>query len=228
MTTGRIDAAALREVAASTVERYERRLREHGRDARALGWGDGTQQQYRFAQTLRGPVEFGGRSVLDIGCGFGDYRRFLLHSVPGAGAYEGWDITPGLIAEAEQLRAADDHGARFVVANLMAPDWPRSADPVADIGVMLGVLNFNLGPALDNYAYTGLALRRAWSLCRHALIVDFLSTELASDYEPEAWTFHHDPARVLQMGLALSPRVVLRHDYRPIPQREFMLFIEHA
>lgn len=223
-----LDPTVLQRVAAETRARYSRRFAEHGYGARALGWGTSEQQRYRFAQTLRGPVELAGRTVLDIGCGFGDYRDFLVRSLPKAAPYQGWDVNPDLIAEAAH-RHADDPGARFSIHDLMDPscdDTPPA--PVADVGVMLGVLNFNLGDRIDNYAYSELALRRAWALVARALVVDFLSTIRAADRPVDAWVFLHDPARMLDVALTLSPRVTLKHDYLPIPQREFMLFIERG
>jgi SAM-dependent methyltransferase len=222
-----VDAAVLQQVAAQTVARYRQRFAEHGYGARALGWGSAEQQRYRFAQTLAGPIDLTGCTVLDIGCGFGDYRDFLLAAKPGAGVYHGWDVNPDLVAEAGR-RHADDAGVRFSVRDFMDPGVESvSPAPVADVGVMLGVLNFHLGGQVDNYAYSELALRRAWALVGRALIVDFLSTHREAGYAAEGWVFHHDPGRMVDFALTLSPRVTLKHDYRPIPQREFMLFIEH-
>lgn len=220
-----IDDPTLDRIATGTVARYRRRFLEHGYGARALGWGTREQQQHRFEQTLRGPIDFAGRSVLDIGCGFGDYRDFLRSAVPSIGAYRGWDVSPDLVAEARRRYAHDD-GATFTVRDLMAAESADPVAPAADIAVMLGVLNFNLEGQIDNYEYSGLALRRAWALVGTALIVDFLSSAGTAAYRREDWVFQHDPSRMLALALALSPRVTLKHDYRPIPQREFMLFVE--
>ena len=220
-----LDDTTLDRIASGTVARYRRRFLEHGYGARALGWGTREQQQHRFEQTLLGPIDIAGRSVLDIGCGFGDYRDFLRDAVPSAGRYRGWDVCPDLVAEATRRHVHDD-GATFEVRNLMAAEPSSRVAPVADIGVMLGVLNFNLEGQADNYEYSALALRRAWALVETALIVDFLSSARTAAYRREDWVFHHDPSSMLALALALSPRVTLKHDYRPIPQREFMLFIE--
>jgi SAM-dependent methyltransferase len=220
-----MDDATLDRIAAATVDRYRRRFLEHGYGPRALGWGTREQQQYRFEQTLLGPIDFTGRSVLDIGCGFGDYRDFLRGAVPSPGPYRGWDLSPDLIAEAAR-RHAHDEEASFEVRNLMAAAPPGPVEPVAEIAVMLGVLNFRLEGPADNLRYSELAVRRAWALAGRALVVDFLSSARPAAYRSEDWIFHHDPAGMLALALALSPRVTLKHDYRAIPQREFMIFIE--
>jgi SAM-dependent methyltransferase len=209
-----------------TVDRYRRRYQDFGYDARTLGWGSREQQQYRFAQTLNGPLEFSQRSVIDIGCGFGDYLAYLREAQQNVSSYEGWDVNPDLVTEATK-RYVEDSGARFAVRNLLDPGIDETTlRPVANIGVMLGVLNFNLEGKADNYLYSELAIRRAWALSDNGLIVDFLSSHRETNYPAEPWVFYHDPERMLSFAFTLSSRVTLKHNYLSIPQREFMLFIE--
>jgi SAM-dependent methyltransferase len=216
------DDATLKDIGTAAVKRYSARFATYGYDARSLGWGSAEHQRYRFSQTLDGPVDFRSRKLLDIGCGFGDYRSFLRDAGVELSGYEGWDLNTELVAEAKQ-RHASDPGSRFVCRDFML--YGNGPTPGADIAVMLGLLNFNLGDKMDNYAYAELAMRRAWALAREALIVDFLSARRMDDYAPEPWVFYYEPQRMLDVALGLSPRVVLKHDYRPIPQREFMLFV---
>ncbi len=221
-----MDKETLQRVAEQTITRYTQRFAQHGYDARSLGWGSKEQQRYRFTQTLAAPIQWEGRRVLDIGCGFGDYRDFLADAGQAIAGYQGWDVNPQLIAEATQ-RHAQCPDATFAVYNHFDPALEDSElAPVADIGVMLGVLNFNLGPEIDNYEYSQTAIQRAWALVNDVLIVDFISSCRVADYAPEPWIFYHDPVRMLEFALTLSPRITIKQDYLPIPQREFMLFIE--
>ena len=95
----------------------------------------------------------------------------------------------------------------------------------ADVVVMLGLLGFRQ-PDVDQASYARYLLRRAWDLCTGILACDFLSAERSPDYPEEDWVYYYDPAEVLRWGLELSPRVRLRHDYPPIPQREMLLLIQ--
>ena len=220
------DKLQLANIAEETIRRYCGRLEKFGYDPRTLGWGNKEQQGYRFAQTLAGPIEYTARTVVDIGCGFGDYRDFLRKSGIAVAAYKGWDVNAELVAEASR-RHQGDPATEFSAYNFMSPDLDDAViRPVANIGVMLGVLNFNLGSQKTNYEYTDLALARAWKLVDRALVVDFLSEQRTPDYPAEAGVFYHNPSRMLEFAFGLSPRVTLKHNYQPIPQREFMLFIE--
>jgi hypothetical protein len=222
-----LNPSALKKIAGETLERYRSRYQKFGFDARTLGWGSCEQQQYRFAQTLDGPLSFAQRSVIDVGCGFGDYLAFLRLVHKDLSSYEGWDVNPDLVAEATKRYTEDSCAPRFEVRNLMDPAMNESCLlPVANIGVMLGVLNFNLAGIADNYSYSEMAIKRAWALTDKGLVVDFLSSHRDSKYPPESWVFYHDPERMLSFALTLSKKVTLKHNYLPIPQKEFMLFIE--
>lgn len=212
----------LARISQQTVERYSGRYRTMGYDVKTLGWGTAEQQQYRFGRTLTGGIRFDGKSVLDIGCGFGDYRDFLRRQGVSISRYIGWDINQDLVEEARRRHAAEAD-VRFEQYDLARSPLPR--EPVADIGIMLGVLNFNLKETLDNYDYSRMTIEKAFRLVRDALVVDFLSTRMTETYPKEDFVFYHRPEAMLEIALSLSPDVVLKHDYAPIPQKEGMLFI---
>ena len=214
----------LKAISRQTMERYSTRFKELGYNVRTLGWGSVEQQRYRFAQTLRFGLDFDGTVVADFGCGFGDYYDFLMEAGAPIKKYIGWDINPDLIAEAKKRYSAHNN-THFSCEDLTVGEY---SEPVADIGVMLGVLNFNLKTMYDNYVYSELMISHAFKLVKKALIVDFLSTRLCQDYPKEDFVFYHEPVRMLEFGLTLSSNVTFKHDYRPIPQKEFMLVIQKS
>lgn len=64
--------ATLKELSESTISRYSERYYKLGRDVKTLGWGNEEQQFFRFKQVMR-IMQCSGKSLLDIGCGFGDF-----------------------------------------------------------------------------------------------------------------------------------------------------------
>jgi len=210
----------LSEIAKSTVTRYSDRFKKLGRNVRALGWGSDEQQHFRFEQVRRGiPLE--GKSVLDIGCGFGDLLSYCLDAGCKPENYTGWDINSELISEAKQQHPE----STFTVLNLAERD---GINAVAQVGVMLGVLNFNFKDTYDNKSFSKMMIEKAFSAVSESLIVDFLSMYRTPDYPEEDFVFYHNPAEMLAFALELTPNVRLLHDYAPIPQKEFMLVLEHV
>ena len=153
----------LEDISKETLQRYSERYKKLGYDVQTLGWGTKEQQDYRFFQTLDANVNFDNKTVLDIGCGFGDYYNFFRRTNVPIAHYIGWDINPDLINEADRLHNADKN-VTFGVKNIIesAEDTPF----VADIGVILGVLNFNLKDKFDNYDYSKLVIQKAFCLVK--------------------------------------------------------------
>lgn len=204
------------------IERYSKRYNEMGYDVKTLGWGNVEQQRYRFLQAISGVTITEKSSVLDIGCGFGD----LLSTIQECGisplSYKGWDINPDLITEAKRRWAKSKTVTHFEVVDLTTE---IDRNKTADIGFMLGVLNLNLKDTYNNYEYSKSIINRAFNCVNEVLVVDFLSSHLTPDYPKEDFVFYHDPKVMLEYALTLTPNVVLKHNYAPIPQKEFMLYI---
>lgn len=213
-------ADQLQVIAKSTIKRYSDRYNNLGRHVHTLGWGSEEQQLCRFSQVFRATT-LDGKRVLDIGCGFGDFFTSCVDANYKLAHYTGWDINPDLISEAR----AQHSEATFEVMNLAE----RSVlPPVAEIGVMLGVLNLNFQGDYDNLEFSKMMIKKAFSAVSESLVVDFLSTCHTPDYPKEDFVFYHNPAEILTFALELTPNVRLLHDYAPIPQKEFMLVLEHV
>ena len=200
----------------AAVERYSRRLREFGSDARTLGWDTRANQWARFAAAAS-VAPFGGREVLDIGCGLADFRVFLEEAGMPPASYSGVDINDDLL-EVARGRFPD---SRFERRNVLLQPYDA---PVCDVALMLGLVNFRLTD-LDNYEYAARAIDAAFAACRDALVVDMLSARRSPDYPEESFVFYFEPARMLELALSRTPYVQLHHAYRPLPQREFMLVL---
>jgi SAM-dependent methyltransferase len=205
-----------------TIVRYSNRYKSLGYNVKTLGWGTVEQQLYRFLQTLDYGLNFSGKTVLDIGCGFGDYYMFLKDKHIGVKNYIGWDVNFDLISE-NKKKYKSNKDVSFEVTNIL--ESHSNVKAFADIGVMLGVLNFNLKDTLDNYEYSKIIIKKAFNLVNEVLIVDFLSSYLTESYQKEDFVFYHKPELMLEYAFSLSNNAILKHDYLPIPQKEFMLFI---
>jgi len=191
------------------VERYERRLREHGHSPATLGWGKPGREHVRFQVMADVVEEVDATSVLDVGCGFADLYEHLMRQ-GWVGRYSGIDIVPGLLAEARERHPTLDLQEADISAYEPAEDF--------DVVVASGVFNARLRSG-DNEAHIARSVERMYALCRRAVCVDFMSTYV--DFEhPDAW--HTDPAWALELGHGLTKRLRLRHDYMPF---EFALVV---
>lgn len=213
-----MDKAKIDEISAQTASRYGERFKKLNRHIRSLGWGSEEQQMYRFDQAVSQLDLNESSSILDIGCGFGDLYHFLKKEGFSFDKYKGWDITPEFVGSA----AEGAEGVDFEVKNIATEN---ELEPIADVVLLIGLLNWKWEKESENYEYSKSIITNAFNATKEVLVVDFLSTELTPDYPKEDFVFYHDPLVMLEFAFTLSNNVVLKQDYLPIPQKEFILYI---
>lgn len=203
-------------IEAEMITRYYNRLQKFGNDPRTLGWDTKKSQITRF-QAVLDLIKPEGKEIIDIGCGFADLYGFMIEQGIRPSGYLGLDVNADLL-EVAKTRFPQ---LRYEKRNLLIQPF---LTPVADLGVMLGLLNFRL-KEIGNYNYARKMIEVAFSSVRQALVVDFLSNVRAPDYPKESLVFYFEPEKILRLALSITPNVVLKHNYVPIPQREFMLLL---
>lgn len=207
-------------VAKAAKERFLKRYELHGFSPLSLGWDSTQSQQVRFRKLISA-INFDSKSILDIGCGFGDLCAFLISEGIEYKTYLGWDIVEPFILEARNR--FDPSRNNFELCDITSFEY--SLGSAADISVMLGLLNWNLGSRELNIEYTQKMIQRAFDLAKECCAVDFLSSHLSPFYPVESNVFYHDPSEVIRIVSSLTSNFRILHDYPPIPQKEFMLIL---
>ena len=201
-----------------SILRYNKRLEKYGPDdPRSLGWSNAKDQNLRFSQISKF-IDLNNKIILDIGCGFGDFKNFLFSQNIFLKKYIGWDINENFINIAKEK----NKDSEFYVKNLYLF---KKKNTIADVGVMLGLLNYNLKNTEKNYEYSKKMICKAFDLVKKSLIVDFISSHRSKSYPKESFIFYHDPSKVLEIISKISNNFLVIHDYRPLPQKEFFIII---
>lgn len=192
------------------VRRYQQRIAEHGPTFASLNSGSEAKQAMRHgihSSALRSAEP----SVLEIGCGLADFYKYLLEHQRDC-SYHGYDIVPEYI---EQCRGIYPR-ATFALRNIFIEGIEGTYDSI----VMSQVLN-NHYQKSDNMQVMQRALELAFQHTRVSVSVDMLSAYV--DFRnPDL--FYYSPEEIFRIGKAISPRVLLRHDYRAF---EFCIQLFH-
>ena len=190
---------------------YAETVAQHGYDHRGLGFRTRSSQERRFeALLLLG--DFHGRSVLDVGCGFGDFLVYLRDNGIEA-RYTGLDLCEPMVRRCHERFEGTE--ATFEVGDVLA--WePREAP---DFVVASGIFGLD---SRDARARIRPTLRRMFGWARVGMAANFLSQR---SLEPVENRVYVDPAEALEMGLALTPAVRLDHSYLP---NDFTVYLEKA
>jgi SAM-dependent methyltransferase len=188
-------------------EFYNEGLKKYGYDIRALQSGIEERRRIRF-QILYEVGLQSGCSVLDLGCGFGDFYAYLRERGIEA-RYVGYDINPNLIEVARGVYP----DAEFYVKDIETDTFPEF-----DYIVSTSAFNSPL-TGKDNYSYAENILSICYNHSKKGVAIDFL-TSYADFQNPVL--FHYSPERIFSIGKKITKRVCLRHDY---PLFDFCIYL---
>lgn len=178
---------------------HDDRLKEwEGHHAKVLGWSSTESQQSRF-QTIYHALNFEQRSVLDLGCGYGDLKTFLDQRCQVA-HYTGIDQQGSFIKQAKTLFSKQPN-CRFFKA-----DFSAVALPPADIVIASGSLNYRS----RTKGYHPSLIKAMYRACHHAVAFNMLDSRHVSTGQLLA---SHHPEEVLQFCRSLCPASTLFSDY---------------
>jgi SAM-dependent methyltransferase len=188
------------------IQRYADRFKQYGVDIKTLASGNRERQLLRF-KIFSEIGKIDGHSVLDLGCGFGDFYQYLKDQGIQVD-YTGIDICPPFI-EACRQRFPEAH---FKVADIQKDDLGRRFDYI----VCSQVYNNKLQKE-NNEEVMRDVIRKGFALCDIAFAVDMITKYV--DYQEEK-LHYYSPEEIFAFCKGLTKRVMLRHDY---PLFEFMV-----
>lgn len=178
---------------------HDERLKQYAGDhARSLGWNSTESQFLRF-KTIAQAVNFDGKSVLDLGCGYGDFKTFLDMSCT-VESYTGVDQQGSFVKQAKK-HFEHQHNCAFIKG-----DFSSTKLPTADIVVASGSLNYRA----RNKTYHAKVIRTMYEKAEEAVVFNLLNCH---HFKETNLLEAHDPQQVLNYCLSLCPNCELIDDY---------------
>lgn len=214
-----ISDGQLEALEAEIREQYRDRINEKGTTPEGLFWDSEESMQTRFDAAVEF-AKFEGADVLDVGCGFGDFYGHLLDAGVKPASYHGIDVSEVVLDEAT-ARYGDSPDVSFEQRNVLRD--PYDSDRF-DVAIVFGALGHNL-ESIDNEAYIRRFLRTCYA-CSDTVVVNALSQYRQGEWPYEEFVYYYDPGKVFGYAQELTRNVRLRHDFEPIPQKEFLIVLE--
>lgn len=194
---------------------YTARLAEHGPTPRGVDWNGTESQRLRHAQFLRLFAHEPQASLLDLGCGYGDFLGFLREG-GHTGHYAGWDVAAAMV-EAARAQHGEGPAHSFHVGD--------GAGASAEYAVASGILNVKGDQPEAAWAgHVKLMIEQLARMGRRGFGFNVLS--LSSDPDRRRAHLHYaDPAATLRFCLDRFGRhVALLQDYG---LWEFTVLVRH-
>jgi len=184
---------------------YNDLLKKNGYSPISVGWGT-----RRGKQTLRfdilsqiGPIT--NSSILDVGCGFGDFFGYLKHKKIIA-SYYGVDINPNLIQIGKQVYP----NIKLEVRDIEQNQFRKKFDWIIASGITSHAAT---------YSYIDKILSEMFRICKKGVAINFVSNQV--DYKIKG-LFYSSPEKILSLTKKYSNRIIFRHDYMPF---EFTVYL---
>ena len=189
------------------IEFYDQNVRKHNNDIKSVAWGSRESQQKRF-EILSQIADLEGRSVLDVGCGLGDFYRWLKDRYRDI-KYTGVDITPSMV----ELASKKHPGAKFYILDILESN---SVMPAYDFVFASGIFNRRI---TKHKHFIKDTIVRMFDLSKQGIAFNIMSTK--ADFM-EKKEYYADPGKMLDFCLGLSRKVALMHNYMP---HDFTVFV---
>lgn len=195
---------------------YTAKLAQHGATPQGVDWNGEASHHKRHSQFLRLLGADREASVLDLGCGYGDFLTFLRKH-GHTGKYIGYDISEAMLTEAERLFGSGEDRV-----------WRLGAEPSepADYAIASGIMNV-MGevPAAEWGAY----VRDTVLLLGRSSRLGFAANMLTMSSDPEkrrSNLYYADPVETLRFCIEKFGRsVALLQDY---DLYEFTIIVRHS
>ncbi|MBS1635993.1 MAG: class I SAM-dependent methyltransferase [Bacteroidetes bacterium] len=175
------------------------KMRLHGaHSTRALGWETAFGQKARFDALAECLGDLTGKSILDAGCGHGDFRGYLDSRFEGL-RYAGVDMID------EFLDIAIERYSHYPETSFYAGNFLSSPLPVMDFIIASGSLNYR--SADPDFVFKTIS--NLFQKCRCGLVFNLLRNTSV----PMGMLVGYDPEVILAHCRKLSEKVEFRDGY---------------
>ena len=174
---------------------YTPLVKKYGNDHRAIGWKSKYSQQIRFT-TFCDNYNFSKKSVLDVGCGVGDFYHYLK-ALKKDVSYIGIDSCELMVKAAKKAYPSGQFYTK----------WLEEYQPKIRFDSVVASGVFALRVA-DQKNYFLRQLQCAYSLASEILMVNILTTETPKKEQFDCF-YYYDPVDLLLLKkLTPSPQCI--------------------
>jgi SAM-dependent methyltransferase len=195
------------------ISGYQRAFYKYGVDVRALQWISRRAQELRFNELVVdidfedhrpiGPLARRGKTVLDVGCGFGDIIPFIEAKTRSFN-YIGCDLVPEFIEVAKGKYS----NRKFEVADYFGNPFETKYDIV----LTSGTLNANI---TNPYEYRYGAIRTMFDHAKELIAFNMAGGQPEPKNKQGNRVYYADLNKIVNFCKTLAKKIKVRKDYSP-------------
>lgn len=193
-----------------TLKHYQENYKKFGVDSKSLSWSSKGAAHQRFRAIWK-EIDFNNKSVLDVGCGFGEMAKFLHKRYENVD-YTGVDIVPEFTREAKKFHPY----YKFETLDYFNSPLNKKFDVV----MASGTLNSYLGD--KNKSFRKKAIKVMFEHTKKVCVFNMLGSHPQPKNDPKSNVWYADSLEILEYCMNLTRRVVFRANYHP---KDFSVFM---
>ena len=182
-------------------EHYKKLFLQHGINPKSVQWSDSVTQTNRFK--ILSEIDVNLDSVIDVGCGLGDFFTYLKKEKKFSGSYLGLDYLQEFVQACKDQFGSESNAA-FQLFDLTRDNVPSAYDYIFLSGVFNNKIEQN-----EQFMYQ--SIKKMFEAALKGVSFNALSTYV--DYEDDG-LYYSDPLAVFDFCKKnITRKVTLRHDY---------------
>jgi len=194
------------------IEYYSEKVKEHGANSRGVDW-NGTNSQYLRFNILSNIFEKNHNfSILDYGCGYGEFVNYLNKEEYNDVDYLGFDISNEMLSQAK-IKHPNENFTQTIPKNFKTDDT-----------ILSGTLHIKLSTPPDEWkAHIIKTLNHLNDISRKGFSFNLLTSYSDEEYKKDR-LYYASPEEIFKYcKLNFSRNVLLDHSY---DLYEFTIFVK--
>src|SRR3990167_648640 len=188
-------------MADQTKERYQRSFKKYGVSPKSLAYWNQEAIDIRYQELLK-DIEIEGKSILDVGSGFGDIIPHLKRKATKFN-FIGIDLVPEFVGVARKKYPKHE----FIIGDYFG----KPLQEKFDIVLTSGTLNSNVEYPMD---CREKAIKIMFDHAKEAVVFNMAGGYPQPTNKEKYKVWYANSLEILKFCLSLSPKVIFRHHYR--------------
>lgn len=176
---------------------YNSLTKKYGYDVKSLHWPTKDRQEMAF-KAIAETVNLCNTSILDVGCGFGDFYFFLKKNGVKVN-YTGIDVSDKIIEIGKRKHPSISNCLKIMDVKDIVDRY--------DYVVISGTFNLKID---DNWEFIKSTLKKVFDLCNKGVVFNLISTYV--DYQ-ENHLFYVNPCDIFEYCKTLTKWINIKYDY---------------
>ncbi|MBU0572111.1 class I SAM-dependent methyltransferase [Patescibacteria group bacterium] len=184
----------------NTKNSYQNSYKKYGIDPRALKWRSEKAAKQRYEQIVA-DIDFNNKSILDVGCGFGDIVPYVANK-SDIFSYKEIDFVPEFISEAKK---------KYPKYTFLVGDYfKQPLEEEFDIIICCGALNGNYK---NNLGFRKKTIKTMFNHTKECLVFNMAGRHPKPETACRSNVWFADSKEIFEYCETLSKKVLLKDDY---------------